>query len=171
MVRASLVLMLVILATVLAPGAGALSPERVEDIRWDGTVTEVDPFLSEACGFTVTVTSRGHIRGTVYFNADGSFKRFVGHPSFTTVFSSAWSSFESADRGVDKFTENPDGSVTVNGTGIHFKVNGEAYAIGLWRITFDPETGETIAAEYHGNFGLEEPDIVPFICSRLAPPS
>jgi hypothetical protein len=169
MLRATVVLGFVLLASVLAPTAEAAKPERVLDVRWDGTVTELDPFLSDACGFPVYGTSRGHIRGSVYFNQDGSFKRFVGHPSFTTVLSSAWASIETADRGVDKFTDNPDGTVTVHGTGIHFKVKGEAYAIGLWRITFDPVTGETISAEYHGNFGLEEPEIVPFICARLGP--
>jgi hypothetical protein len=151
--------------------AGALKPERVEDIRWDGTVTELDEGLSAECGFPVIVTSRGHLRATIYFNQDGSIKRFVSHPSFSTVLSSAWETIETADRGVDKFTENADGTLTVHGTGIHFRVKGEAYAIGLWRITFNPETGETISAEYHGNFGLEQPDIVPFICSRLAPPA
>jgi hypothetical protein len=160
---------LVVLASLLAPAAGAVKPERVFDVRWDGTVTELDSFLTTECGFPVFATSRGHIRGTVYFNRDGSFKRFVGHPSFATVLSSEWASIETADRGVDKFTDNPDGTVTVHGTGIHFRVKGEAYAIGLWRITFDPVTGENISAEYHGNFGLEEPDIVPFICDRLGP--
>ena len=151
--------------------AGAVKPERVEDIRWDGTVTELDMGLSAECGFTVTVSSRGHLRGTLFFNQDGSIKRFVGHPSFSSVLSSAWATIETADRGVDKFTENADGTLTVHGTGIHFRVKGEAYAIGLWRITFDPETGENVSAEYHGNFGLEQPDIVPFICGRLGPPA
>jgi hypothetical protein len=160
------------LGGVMAP-AGATSPERVEDIRWDGTVTERDEFLSAECGFDVFATSRGHFRGTVYFNREGEIKRFVGHPSLTNVLSSASATIETADRGVDKITAaNADGSLlTVHGTGIHFRVKGEAYAIGLWRITFDAATGENISAEYHGNFGLEEPDIVPFICGRLAPPA
>jgi hypothetical protein len=171
--RRGLIISLVVascLGGVMAPAA-ATPPERVEDIHWDGTVTEPDEFLSADCGFPVTATSRGHLRGTLYFNQDGSIKRFVGHPSFSTVLSSAWATIETADRGVDKFTENADGTLTVHGTGIHFRVKGEAYAIGLWRITFDPATDETISAKYHGNFGLERPDIVPFICGRLAPPA
>jgi hypothetical protein len=93
--------------------------------------------------------------GTLYFNQDGSIKRFVSHPSFSTVLSSASTTIETADRGVDKITANADGTLNVHGTGIHFRVNGEAYAVGLWRITVDPATDETISAEYHGNFGLE----------------
>jgi hypothetical protein len=160
-----------VIATLLigSSGAGAAKPEQVEDIRWDGTVTEPDEFLSAECGFAVTATSRGHLRGTVYLNQDGSIKRFVSHPSFSTVLSSASATIETADRGVDKITANADGTLTVHGTGIHFRVKGEAYAIGLWRITFDPETDEMISAEYHGNFGLERPDLVPFNCDRLAP--
>jgi hypothetical protein len=169
--RAVLVVLATTLATVGSSTASALRPERVEDVHWDGTVTELDPFLSDVCGFEVFATSFGHIRGTVYFNQDGSFKRFVGHPSYSTVLSSEWATIETADRGVDKFTENADGTVTVHGTGIHFKLKGEAYAIGLWRITFDGQTGETVAAEYYGNFGLEEPDILPFICDRLGAPA
>jgi hypothetical protein len=34
----------------------------------------------------------------------------------------------------------------------------------------DPETGELLDASYHGNFGLEQPDIDPYICARLGPP-
>jgi len=54
---------------------------------------------------------------------------------------------------------------------INFKLKGKAYPIGLWRITFDGETRETVAAEYHVNLRLEEPDIMPFTCARLAEPA
>jgi hypothetical protein len=37
----------------------------------------VDPFLSEACGFPVMFSAEGRFRGTVYFNADGSFRRLL----------------------------------------------------------------------------------------------
>lgn len=169
--RISVIGVAVVLASLLASAAGAAKPEREFDIRWDGTTPELDSFLSEECGFDVFVTSRGHIRGTVYFNQDGSFKRFAAHPSFTTIFTSPYGSFESSDRGVDKVTENPDGTLSIHGTGIHFRVKGEAYAIGLWRLVVDPVAEVLISAEYHGNFDLEQPDIVPFICERLGPPT
>jgi hypothetical protein len=94
----------------------------------------------------------------------------VGHPSFRQTLSSEWGSITTDDRGVDKITENPDGTISVFGTGIHLRVKGDAYAIGLWRLVIDPDTGDLLDASYHGNFGLEEPEIVPYICSRLAPP-
>jgi hypothetical protein len=97
------------------PAAGD-KPEIVEEVRFDPAITELDPFLSEACGFAVTFTAKGRFRGTVYFNADGSFKRFVGHPSFRQTLSSEWGSITSDDRGVDKITENPDGTLSIFGT-------------------------------------------------------
>jgi hypothetical protein len=162
------ILLAVLVAT--APAAAA-KPEIVEDVRFDPAITEIDSFLSAACGFPVTFSAKGRFRGTVYFNADGSFRRFVGHPSFRQTLSSEWGSITTDDRGVDKVTENPDGTVSVFGTGIHLRVKGDAYAIGLWRLVFDPVTEELLDASYHGNFGLEQPDIVPYICARLGPPA
>jgi hypothetical protein len=154
----------------IAP-ASAVKPLIEEDVRFDPAISEVDPFLSEACGFEVTFSAKGRFRGTVYFNADGSFRRFVGHPSFRQTLTSEWGSITTDDRGVDKVTLNPDGTLSVFGTGIHLRVKGEAYAIGLWRLVIDPETGELLDASYHGNFGLEQPEILPYICARLGPPA
>jgi hypothetical protein len=73
----------------------------------------------------------------------------------------------SPDRALDKAPFNPDGTVTVLGTGIHLRVKGQFYAIGLWVLTFDA-TGELLSAEYHGNIdgGVEE--VGAFICAQLA---
>jgi hypothetical protein len=169
--RASPLLAGLALAILLAATpATADPPSIIEDVRFDPSITEIDPFLSEECGFPVTFSAKGHFRGTIYFNADGTFRRFVGHPSFRQTLSSEWGSITTDDRGVDKITENPDGTISVFGTGIHLRVKGEAYAIGLWRLVIDPDTGELLDASYHGNFGLEQPEILPYICSRLAPP-
>jgi hypothetical protein len=73
------------------------------------------------------------------------------------------------ERGVDKITENPGGTLSIFGTGIHLRVKGEAYAIGLWRLVIDPTNEGLLDASYHGNFGLEEPEILPYICARLGP--
>ena len=160
------VLVAMLLAT--APASGN-KPEIVEEVHFDPTIAELDPSLSDECGFPVTFSAKGRFRGTIYFNSDGSFKRFVGHPSFRQTLSSEWASITTDDRGVDKISDNPDGTVSVFGTGIHLRVKGEAYAIGLWRLVIDPATGELLEASYHGNFGLEQPDIVRYICARLGP--
>ena len=169
--RASPLLACLAFAILLAATpAAADRPLIVEDVRFDPSLTEIDPFLSEACGFPVTFSAKGRFRGTIYFNADGTFRRFVGHPSFRQTLSSEWGSITSDVRGVDKVTENPDGTISVFGTGIHLRVKGDAYAIGLWRLVIDPDTGDLLDASYHGNFDLEQPEIVPYICSRLGPP-
>jgi hypothetical protein len=62
--------------------------------------------LSEACGFPVIFSANGRFRVTVYFNADGSLRRFLEHPSFRQTLSSQWSSITTDDRGVDKVTLN-----------------------------------------------------------------
>jgi hypothetical protein len=70
-----------------APASGN-KPEIVDQVRFDPTITELDPFLSDECGFPVTFSANGRFRSTIYFNSDGSFKRFVGHPSFWQTLSS-----------------------------------------------------------------------------------
>jgi hypothetical protein len=153
-----------------APPASADKPLIDLDVRFDPAISELDPFLSETCGFPVTFSAKGRFRRTVYFNADGSVARFVEHPSLWKTLSSEWASITTDDRGVDKTTLNPDGTLSVFGTGIHLRVKGEQYAIGLWRLVIDADTGELLDASYHGNFGLEQPDIDPYICARLGPP-
>jgi hypothetical protein len=95
---------------------------------------------------------------------------FVGHPSFRQTLSSEWGAITTDDRGVDKITANPDGTLSIFGRGIHLRVKGKAYAIGLWRLVIDPATDALLDASYHGNFGLEQPEIGPYICAQLAPP-
>jgi hypothetical protein len=94
----------------------------VEKVRCDGTVTELDLFLTETCGFDVFVTTNCHFTFRVYFDRDGNIKRFVGHPSMAHTFTSAFGSLETADRGVDKIWENPDGTFTVHGTGFTSRI-------------------------------------------------
>jgi len=151
--KRSLVILAVVAALVCAGPAGAAKPELVENVHFD-----------------VFVTTKGHFRGKVFFDREGNFKRFMGLPSMQLTLTSEWGSLETADRGVDKVTENPDGTITVRGTGIHFKEHGGPSATGLWVLTIDPTAGELIDAEYHGNFDLEaDGEIEAYICSRLAP--
>jgi hypothetical protein len=80
---------------------------------------------------------------------------------------SEYGSLSTADRGVDKFSWDADGNLLIHGTGIHLKVKGSAYSIGLWRLTIG-EDG-LMSQEYHSNFGLEFPELVPYICKALGP--
>lgn len=169
--RRQLAVLPAVAALVLAAPAGATKPEVVENVRFDGSVTELDPFFTEACGFDVFVTTKGHFTGKLYFDRDGNPTRFVGHPSMAHTFSSEFGSFDTADRGVDKFTANPDGTIRIQGTGIHFKEPGGPRATGLWILTVDPVAGEVLDAEYHGHFDLKQDEIDAYICSRLGPPA
>jgi hypothetical protein len=167
--RPSRALLPALAALALAAPAQAAKPLVEENVRIDGSVTELDPFFTEACGFDVFITTKGHFTGKVYFDNAGNFKRFVGHPSMAHIFSSEFGSFETADRGVDKFTDNPDGTLRIQGTGIHFKEHGGPRATGLWILTVDPVAEELLDAEYHGRFDLEVDEIDAYICSRLGP--
>lgn len=151
----------------LAGPATAVPPE-IHHFKWVDE-TETIP-AGELCAFPVVVSSAGTFREAVYFNQDGSERRLVSNPSLVTTYSNPLSgtSFSSPDRGMDRVTFNPDGTVTVFGTGIHLRVKGEIQQIGLWVLTFDEATDELLSAEYHGNFdgGIEEG--AAYICAKLA---
>ena len=157
-------------ATLLISPAHAVKPIIVEEetIRFDGT-PEVDPDLSEACGFPVTVSTKGHIRVTEFRDKSGNTRLVTSHPSLSETLTSPYASIQTSDRGLDKFTETPDGTLLIFGTGIHLRVKGEVYAIGLWRLTVDLQTGELIDQEYHGRFDVLAPQIVETICTLLGP--
>jgi hypothetical protein len=156
---------------VAAPSAAtAAKPETFENVRFDPAITETDDFFTETCGFPVTFSAKGHFRASAYFNNDGSIKRFVNHPSFRQTLSSPYGSLTTDDRGLDKFSLNSEGNVLVFGTGIHLRIKGVVYAIGLWRLVFDFDTGELLEQSYHGNFDLTNPEIDQFICDQLGPP-
>lgn len=151
---------------VIAAPAVAAPPERYkETYSWD--VTEKDEYLSNECETTIMASSKGQYRETYYYDRSGDLVRVSAHPSYASVLSSEYGSLATADRGVDKFSWDADGNLMVHGTGIHLRVKGSAYSIGLWRLTFGP-TG-VVSQEYHGNFGLEFPDIVPYLCEALGP--
>ena len=167
--KRTFVLLPALAALILAAPAHAAKPDVVEEVRFDGAVTELDPFFTETCGFDVFVTTKGHFEGKVYFDNAGNFERFVGHPSMAHTFTSEFGSLETADRGVDKITENADGTITIQGTGIHFKEQGGLRATGLWILTIDPVAEELVDAEYHGSFDLKNDEIDAYICSQLGP--
>ena len=154
--------------SLLAGPANANAPLVVEDVVFDGT-PEVDAELSAFCGFPITVSATGHFTGKVFFDSDGEFRLFTGHPSFRQTFTSPYDTIESSDRGVDKTTITQDGRLLIFGTGIHLKVKGMTSAVGLWRLTIDADNGELIDEEYHGNFDVTAPEIGPRLCELLGP--
>jgi hypothetical protein len=162
---------LLLVLTLGVATATAVPPVTEESVRFDASITEPDDFFSEFCGFPVTFSAKGHFSAKIYFNRDGSIKRFVNHPSFRQTLSSPFGSITTDDRGLDKFTLQQDGTFLVFGTGIHLRIKGVAYAIGLWRLVFDPVAEELVSEEYHGNFDLRQPEIDQFICDQLGPPA
>ena len=157
------------LAGMAAP-AHATPPDRYFKAVYTPDVTVLDAELTEACGFDVFATTKGQLRFTAFFDKDGDVRAIQGHPSMATTYSSEWASINTADRGVDKLSLNDDGDLLVFGTGIHLKVKGQAYAIGLWRLTVDLDTGDLISEEYFGNFDQTADGIVTYLCSSLGNP-
>jgi hypothetical protein len=160
-------------AVVLVLSSGAAhgaKPEKFPVEVFDPADVVVDEFLSEACGTAVSFSAKGHFFGQAFFLKDGGI-RLAFHPSFRQTLTSAYGTLETSDVGVDKISFNEDGTVTVFGTDIHLKVKGEAYAIGLWRLTLDGTTFDLIDQEYHGKFDLLAPEIDAYICSVLGPPA
>lgn len=159
----------VLAALLVAVPAAAVKPVLVERVVFDPTVSEVDEFLSRVCGTEVTVTIAGHFTLKEFYDQDGNFVRAASYPSLRETYSSEFGSFSTMDVGLDKVTVNADGTISVFGTGIHVKVKGEASAIGLWRLVFDPAVGELVSQEYHGNFDLIAPEILAYFCEKLNP--
>src|SRR5687768_2323545 len=119
-----------LLAALLISPAHAVKPVIIEEetIRFDGTPI-LDPDLTDACGFPVTVSTTGHIRVTEFRDKAGNTRVVTSHPSLSDTLTSPYASIQTSDRGLDKFTETPDGTLLIFGTGIHLRVKGQVYAI------------------------------------------
>ncbi len=156
-----------VVAAVVAVPAYA-SPPDVSVFKVDDS--ETIP-AGDFCSFPITVHSTGKFRVAVYFNRDGSVRQVSQNPSLVdTVTNPAnGKTILSADRGLDKFSINADGTVFLLSTGIHIKVQGVYYEIGLRKILFsgDPDdpASTVLSFEQHGNFGDDGPSA---ICPLLA---
>jgi hypothetical protein len=159
----------VALAGTAAP-AHAIPPDRYSKEVFSPEITVLDGDLTAECGFNVYATTKGQLRLTAFFDKDGALRGIQGHPSMATTYSSEWASIETADRGVDKLSLSDDGNLLIFGTGIHLKVKGQAYAIGLWRLTVDLATGDLISQEYSGNFDVDAEGIATYLCAALDDP-
>jgi hypothetical protein len=151
-----------------AASAGAVPPERTVSEVYDADVTVTDEFLTTACGFKVTAQLSGHYRETAFFNKDGSLNRVTAHPSFRSTLTSSKATITTTDVGLDRFVENADGTISIFGTGVHLKLKDGPKAIGLWRLVVDPEAGELISEEYHGQFDVTAEGTVEAICDALS---
>jgi hypothetical protein len=147
--------------------ASADPPVRVVSEVYTPDVTIPDDFLTEECGFPVTATVKGHYFETEFYDRDGNLRFATGHPSYRSTLTSPYAKVTTADVGLDKFTDNLDGTITWHGTGVHLKLKGDTIAIGLWQLVFDPATGEILSQEYHGNFDVEFSGMVDAVCDAL----
>ena len=135
---------------------------------FDADVEIVDEFLTEECGFIVTARIAGHYRETVFYNKDGTVNRVTAHPSFRSTLTSPTATITTADVGLDRYVLNEDGTISIFGTGIHLKLKGGTKAIGLWRLVFDPATGELVSEEYHGRFDVTAEGTAQALCAALS---
>ncbi|MBT2532952.1 hypothetical protein J7E83_12640 [Arthrobacter sp. ISL-48] len=105
---------------------------------------------------------------TEFRNQDGSLNRVTEHPSFRSTLTSPTATITTADVGLDRFVENEDGTLSVFGTGVHLKLNGDLKAVGLWRLVVDLESGEPISQEYHGRFDVTAEETATALCEALS---
>ena len=158
----------VVCTGVLASSAAAVPPEG-QTIKIDETFTIP---AGEACDFPVEVRTVGKLKVADFFNQDGSLKFHAENPSLVDTISNPLNgkSLTSHDRGLDKFTVNDDGTITLLSTAIHFQqvVPGEGLVfadISLRVITFD-EDFNVISFEVKG--GRVDGDIIDYVCAALA---
>ena len=150
-----------------APLASADPPVRVVREVYTPDVTVPDDFLTDQCGFPVTASLKGHYFETEFYDKDGNLRFVTGHPELPLHAHQPLREVTTSDVGLDKFTDNPDGTITWHGTGIHLKLKGSTTAIGLWTLVFDPATGELVSEEYHGNFDVEFSGLGAALCDAL----
>lgn len=148
--------------------AHAAPPDRVTETYSFDSGPIVDDFLTAACGFEVTASTRGRLSETYFYDRNGDLRVIHSNPSMVTIYESEFGArVETADRGLDKLSLTTDGTYLYFGTGIHLKVKGETYSIGLWRLTFTQDF-ELVGEEYSGNFDVTYPGLVDYVCGALA---
>jgi hypothetical protein len=143
----------IVAAAALAAPAAADTPQ-ISVFKVDDTATIP---AGAFCSFPITLHTRGKMRVAVSFNKDGTVRQISQNPSLVDTATANGVTVTSADRGLDKFTFNPDGTVFLLSTGVHFKVNGIYYELGLRKILFsgDPNdpSSTVLSFEQHGRFG------------------
>ena len=132
-------------AALSAGEALAAKPDSVVVLR----VNETTPLpAGDFCDFPVTIRETGHLR----IKEESSGRLFI-NTSLTTTITGPGGSITSKDRGLDRFTPRPDGTVVYLATGIHFQVRTAGgtkleQGIGARKIVFDIATGDVISLDY-----------------------
>jgi hypothetical protein len=166
-------------AGVVASGPAPAAPKQECPLDTQPTtscvITIDDHFVDdELCAFPVQIDAVGKIGYTPrYRNGELVGESYTPNIKITVTNPANGRYFTDRDVGLDKATFNPDGSVVVLSTGIHFKVrtsdNRTIYRrIGLQILHFGPD-GEESTEVIGGNFDPEEafPGVV---CDYLAGP-
>jgi hypothetical protein len=132
-------------AALSAATAFAARPvEPVQVVRVNETVTIP---AGQLCSFPVIARTTGHVRVKV------EAERVFENPSLTTVFTGPGGSVTTKDRGLDRATFRPDGTVLLLSTGIHFQARladgtKVEQGIGARVIVFDAATGDLISVTF-----------------------
>ena len=142
--RLAVFAMLAVVAFAALPAAAtAAKPERFV-IQVDETFT----FFSESCGFEITQTVTGTIKGVSFFDEEGNLVREIVQVNINGSFAANGNVVPFITRATDRVTIHPDGSLTIHTTGIIGRavVRGEGLVgatIGHFLLTISPEGEET----------------------------
>jgi hypothetical protein len=141
------VVLLVTLAALVAAAPSALAaPPTHERVPID------DEFVDESCGFPVEGHVTGFLLAIEWIDEDGSLRRFEAFPEGRGTFTnpSTGESITVNLAGPAHITENPDGSLTVVGTGTwgfgnHPETDepGIFHVAGYWVFSVDAEGNES----------------------------
>ena len=124
MKRLTVVLLVTLAACVVATSSAQAAPPTHERVRVDET------FIDESCGFRVQTHVTGFVVTIEWVDEDGTTRRFEAFPQGRATHTnlSTGESITVNTSGPAHTTENPDGSLTVVGT-------------GTWGFGNHPDTG------------------------------
>lgn len=174
--------MLLALVVLVAGALPAAAAKPVMTDHYSFGFTEMDPFLTEACGLDVTVDVQ--VEGKFTMRADGSFsdhvqERVVYRTSAATIHQFGSRNFKGP---AETVTERPDGSTTIEfedferGLSIRLKDANGVIVRDAGNITFDvtitidPDGEEifSVEADVKGPHPIfDDPDAVGSLCSLL----
>ena len=167
----ALLIVLAVAAFLVAhPSATTAAPTTPE--RWSEPVDVSFP-VSDVCAFTYTQTIVGMVKGTTFFDREGTPIREVVHVRFDGTFSANGITVPFIVNETDHVTLHADGSVTVVSTGITGRavVPGQGLVgatIGRLTFSFGP-TGEPTGFEFLAGQNNEEEFFGGILCDLLTP--
>ena len=169
MIRSRLITGAIVATTLTLAGPAFAAPPDIEPVHVDETF--IGP-AGELCDFPVQFHETGHFRVATFFNPDGTVRAVSQNPSLVDTLTnpSNGKTLTASDRGLDKFTFNADGTISLLSTAIHFKYQrpgqGVIFAdISLRVVTFDADFN---VIDFVVKGGRVDGAIVPFVCGVLA---